>query len=68
MSDYTSTENIPDDIVGVKARMLNRISMQHMNIPVDDIEAIDRFLKGNMDIFDDALSEAYGEGKRVSEE
>jgi len=64
MSNYDSTDNIPDAIVDVKTRFLNRLGTQAMTSVHTRKKAkvIDDWVKENMDIFDKAISEAYEKG------
>lgn len=64
MSDYHSTEHIPDAVVGVKTRFLNRLGTQAMTSVHTRKKAkiIDGWVKDNMDIFDKAIKEAYEVG------
>ena len=65
MSDYHSTENIPDEAAGVKTRLLNRLGTQAMTSvhTIQKAEIIDEWVKDNMDIFDKAIKEAYEKGR-----
>jgi hypothetical protein len=64
MSNSDSTDNIPDAIVDVKTRFLNRLGTQAMTSVHTRKKAkvIDDWVKENMDIFDKVISEAYEKG------
>ena len=65
MSNSDSTDNIPDAIVDVKTRCLNRLATQAMtsvHTRKKKAKVIDDWVKENMDIFDKAISEAYEKG------
>lgn len=64
MSDYHSTEHIPDGVVDVKTRFLNRLGTRAMASVHTRKKAkiIDDWVKDNIDIFDKAIKEAYEAG------